>query len=91
MSAFDKYLLNQVIYTVDEYLDTDTIKRHKMTVAMVVKWLKMSDIHLIITHLHQSVVDYLGWNLTELMESLYQELRFHKGFPYSEGLLDANG
>ena len=35
-----------------------TIKLHKMTVAMVVKWLKMSDIHLIITHLHQAVVDY---------------------------------
>jgi hypothetical protein len=56
---------------------------------MVVKWLEMPDIHLIITHLHQAVVDYYWGNLTEVMERLYQELRFHKGFPYSESLLDA--
>ena len=71
LSALDKYLINKRIIV--EYLDTETIKSNKMTVVMVVRWLKMSHIHLIITHLHQAVVDYLGWDLQELMERLYQD------------------
>ncbi len=41
-----------------EYIDVDTVKTQHLTVQSIVQWLLSSDVHLIITHMHQGIMDY---------------------------------
>ena len=58
-----------------------------MTERQVADWLLGSDIHLIITHVHQNVVELLKWNINTLMYEL-QKLHDHVGYPYGKYLRD---
>ncbi len=58
-----------------------------MTEEGVVDWLLDSDVHLIITHVHQNIVEHLGWNMDVLMHQS-QKLNSHPGYPYRQLLRD---
>ena len=42
-------------------------------------WLLNSDIHFIITHIHQGL-EQLGWDMVELYNEV-QRLHYHNGYP----------
>jgi hypothetical protein len=58
-----------------------------MTEKQVIDWLLGSDIHLIITHVHQNVVELLKWNINTLMYEL-QKLYGHDAYPDGKYLRD---
>ena len=70
-----------------EYLLCDQVKKLHLTEEGVVDWLLDSDVHLIITHVHQNIVEHLGWNMDVLMYQL-QKLNSHPGYPYRQLLRD---
>jgi hypothetical protein len=47
-----------------EYIDIDTVKMQHLTIQSIVQWLLSSDVHLIITHMHQGIMELLRWNMT---------------------------
>ena len=49
-----------------EYIDVDTVKTQHLTVQSIVQWLLSSDVHLIITHMHQGIMELLGWIMIDL-------------------------
>ena len=49
-----------------EYIDIDKVKTQHFTVQSIVQWLLSSDVHLIITHMHQGIMELLGWNMIDL-------------------------
>ena len=70
-----------------EYIDTDTVKMQHLTVQSIVQWLLSSDVHLIITHMHQGIMELLRWNMTDLVLEL-QLLYSHPGYPTGRSLED---
>lgn len=78
--------LDKKLVTV-EYLLCDQVKKLHLTEEGVVDWLLDSDVHLIITHVHQNIVEHLGWNMDVLMYQL-QKLNSHPGYPYRQLLRD---
>ena len=70
-----------------EYLLCDQVKKERWDEQQVVAWLIASDVHLIITHVHQNIVELLGWNMTTLIYEL-QKLYDHPGYPYRNFLRD---
>ena len=48
-----------------EYIDIDTVKMQHLTIQSIVQWLLSSDVHLIITHMHQGIMELLRWNMTD--------------------------
>jgi hypothetical protein len=50
-----------------EYIDIDKVKTQHLTVQSIVQWLLSSDVHLIITHMHQGIMELLGWNMIDLI------------------------
>ena len=40
-----------------EYIDIDKVKTQHLTIQSIVQWLLLSDIHLIITHMHQGIME----------------------------------
>ena len=55
-----------------------------MTIVCVINCLLVSHIHLLITYIHQGIVEYLGWN----MEEGLSEITDHNGYPMNQQVLD---
>ena len=70
-----------------EYIDIDKVKTQHLTVQSIVQWLLSSDVHLIITHMHQGIMELLGWNMIDLALEL-QLLYSHPGYPTGRSLED---
>ena len=70
-----------------EYIDIDKVKTQHLTVQSIVQWLLSSDVHLIITHMHQGIMELLRWNMTDLVLEL-QLLYSHPGYPTGRSLED---
>jgi len=85
MIALEEFTAKGLI--VVETLHCERVKKDQMTERQVVDWLLGSDIHLIITHVHQNVVELLKWNMNTLMYEL-QKLYDHDGYPYGQYLRD---
>jgi len=66
-------------------VDIDLVKEHNWRPVDLIEWLIDSDIHLIISHLHQGLLDTLRWNVSELKNQLGC-LYNHVGFPFQENL-----
>ena len=58
-----------------------------MTIVCVINWLLVSHIHLLITHIHQGIVEYLGWNMEEVLSEI-KRLSDHNGYPMNQQVLD---
>ena len=69
-----------------EYIEVKNINENHMTPRMLVDWLLGSDIHFILSHVHQGIASYLQWNVQEL-EFQLQRLTNHLGFPKGKNLL----
>ncbi len=75
----------QGYFLVWESMDIDAVKQRKWSPAALVDWLSHADIYLIISHLHQGLLDRLCWNMDDLklqLRSLYNRV----GFPSYENL-----
>ena len=53
-----------------EFIDIDTVKTQHLTVQSIVQWLLSSDVHLIITHMHQGIMELLGWNMILIIDQV---------------------
>ena len=65
MIALEEFTAKGLIIV--ETLHCERVKKDQMTEKQVVDWLLGSDIHLIITHVHQNVSELLKWNINTLM------------------------
>jgi len=65
-----------------EYLSTSQLRSKHMTPNDLVDWLLASDIHIFLSHAHQSIVT---WNCREIIDA-YWRLCSHNGFPSGLGL-----
>ena len=70
-----------------ETMYVNEVKKEKMTIVCVINWLLLSHIHLLITHIHQGIVEYLGWNMEEGLSEI-KRLSDHKGYPMNQQVLD---
>ena len=70
-----------------EYIDIDTVKMQHLTIQSIVQWLLSSDVHLIITHMHQGIMELLRWNMTDLVLEL-KLLYNHPDYPTGRFLED---
>ena len=70
-----------------EYIDINTVKMQHLTIQSIVQLLLSSDVHLIITHMHQGIMELLRWNMTDLVLEL-QLLYSHPGYPTGRSLED---
>lgn len=59
-------------------------KEKKWSLESFVDWLLQSDIHFIISHVHQGMETF-GWSIEEIYNEL-QRLKYHPGFPNMEHL-----
>ena len=66
-----------------EYLCLSKIREKEWSIVNLVDWILDSDFHFVLSHVHQSVVEF---DCTEVVCEL-QRLRGHKGFPQGEELL----
>ena len=66
--------------------NTSTSMQH-LTIQSIVQLLLSSDVHLIITHMHQGIMELLRWNMTDLVLEL-QLLYSHPGYPTGRSLED---
>jgi hypothetical protein len=69
-----------------EYMNTRYINESAWSPQNLVDWLLDSDVHFILTHVHQGIGKYLQWDMVDLEENL-QRLRKHPGFPNGEQLM----
>jgi hypothetical protein len=63
-----------------QYISVVYINESGWTPKHFVDWLLDSDIHFILSHVHQGIAKYLQWNMEDLQCQL-QRLKFHLGFP----------
>jgi hypothetical protein len=64
-----------------EYLTISDVKKRKWKPKDIIDWLIDSDVHFVLTHIHQGL-DQLNWNMSELYNNeVDQRLLKHKGFP----------
>ena len=57
-----------------------------MTPTELINRLLDSDVHFILSHIHQSLLERnIGWRIDDLMSNL-ERLKYHKGFPSGEQL-----
>ena len=64
---------------------TDIVKHHMSPTNLVDKLLD-SDVHFILSHIHQSILDRnLGWTMDNVLRNL-ERLKYHNGFPTGEAL-----
>ena len=64
-----------------EYLTIADVKKRKWKSKDIIDWLIDSDVHFVLTHIHQGL-DQLNWSMSELYyNEVDQRLLKHKGFP----------
>jgi hypothetical protein len=68
-----------------QYITVQYVNEKGWTEKQLVDWLLESNVHFILSHVHQGVADYLLWNMVEL-ETQLNRLKFHPGFPNLDGL-----
>ena len=62
------------------------VAKARMTPTQLVDRLLNCDVHFILSHIHQSLLDRnIGWRIDDLLANL-ERLKFHPGFPYGEQL-----
>lgn len=64
------------------YLTCSDINKHQMTEMEIIDWLFQGDIHFIISHIHQGIVNINMKKLYTAIGKLYD----HPGFPDGDGL-----
>ena len=62
------------------YVSVGFINDMKWSPKNLVDWLLNCDIHIILSHVHQGIADFLKWCMIDLEYQL-QRLKFHLGFP----------
>jgi hypothetical protein len=63
------------------YISVKDISKARMTPTELIDKLLDSDVHFILSHIHQSILDRnIGWHIDDLLMNL-ERLKFHKGFP----------
>ena len=63
-----------------EVIDVDMLHNTlNLTEIQFVDWLLDSDIHLVLSHMHQGF-DSLCWDM-EVLSEQYKRFQFHEGFP----------
>jgi len=65
-----------------EYLSTSQLRTERMTPNNLVDWLLASDVHIFLSHAHQSIVE---WDCRDITDA-YWRLVAHNGFPSGLGL-----
>jgi hypothetical protein len=63
-----------------QYISVGYINELHWSPKDLVDWLLSAHIHIILSHVHQGVANFLKWNMLELQVEL-QRLKFHVGFP----------
>jgi hypothetical protein len=61
------------------YCNIKMFKDYLWTPKDLIDWLLNSDVHFIITHIHQGL-EQLSWDMVELYNEV-QRLRYHNGYP----------
>jgi len=79
MHVFDPDLKS---FPKEEYLDTDGAKDFGWGISEIVDWLIQSDIHFILNHIHQGMIDTDCRIINENLQRLYH----HPGFPNGDQL-----
>jgi hypothetical protein len=70
-----------------EYISNKDVKNNKWLPNQLVDHLLESDLHFILTHVHQGLTSKkIGWIIPSLLKHL-KRLKFHPGFPSNEELL----
>lgn len=63
------------------YISAKDISNKRITPSELVDKLLDTDVHFILSHIHQSLLDRnIGWQIDDLLINL-ERLKFHKGFP----------
>lgn len=64
-----------------ETINNQTIKNNDWSPNDVKKWLMNSDIHIVLTHVHQGLISSrYDWDIYSIENNL-SELKYHRGFP----------
>jgi len=80
------HLLNVPEYALDwTNMNVDLVKAQQWRPRDLIDWLSDCDFYLIIAHIHQGLLDTLGWNVEELKECL-EFLYYKNGFPSRDEL-----
>ena len=67
-------------------ISSKDISNSRMTPAELVDRLLDSDVHFILSHIHQSILERnIGWEINDLLVNL-ERLKYHVGFPTGEQL-----
>ena len=62
------------------------VSNSRMTPTQLVDKLLESDVHFILSHIHQSILDrHIGWCMDDVLTNL-ERLKYHAGFPSGEQL-----
>ena len=83
--ALDEFKVKDLITV--ENLYVHEVKKYKMTIKDLIDWLLFSNVHLLICHIHQGIVDYLQWNMDEVIFEI-KRLSNHDGYPTKEQVSD---
>jgi hypothetical protein len=68
------------------YISAKDVANNRMTPTQLVDRLLNADVHFILSHIHQSLLNRnIGWRIDDLLTNL-ERLKFHKGFPCGEQL-----
>lgn len=68
------------------YITAKDVAKYRMTPTDLVNRLLDSDVHFILSHIHQALIGRnLGWCIDDLLSNL-ERLKYHKGFPSGEQL-----
>jgi len=68
------------------YISVKDISTKRMSPADLIDELLNCDVHFILSHLHQSVLERnIGWTIEDLLINL-ERLKYHRGFPSGEQL-----
>jgi len=68
------------------YISAKDIAKSRMSPTQLIDRLLDSDVHFILSHIHQSLLNRnIGWRIDDLLGNL-ERLKYHKGFPYGEQL-----
>jgi len=69
------------------YISVEDVKKNSWELSQFTDWLKDSDVYFFLSHPVQGISDVLPWNLTNLGNFLYEELKSSIGYPQSDKLL----
>ena len=69
-----------------EFISTTTVSKHKWLPKHLIDNLLDSDMHFILTHIHQGLTaKNIGWLIQPLLDNL-ERLKYHPGFPNGKNL-----